>query len=160
MLASTKKGNKPDFHGAAGGEEARELYDHFFAKVQELYEPGKVKNGVFQAMMEGICHTKHARALLTTSVLVNIQNSGPVGLDYTSHDEVVFSKLLLSVICLLISANDAALRSLWRLIPILVMVKMQTRSLEMAKGSISRAKLLPIRRSARSQRAFNYQLNY
>ncbi|CAF9937067.1 D-tyrosyl-tRNA(Tyr) deacylase [Imshaugia aleurites] len=72
LLASTKKGNKPDFHGAAGGEEARELYDHFFAKVQELYEPGKVKNGVFQAMME-----------------VNIQNSGPVGLDYTSHDEVV-----------------------------------------------------------------------
>lgn len=72
LLASTKKGNKPDFHGAAGGEEARELYDHFFAKVQELYEPEKVKNGVFQAMME-----------------VNIQNSGPVGLDYTSHDEVV-----------------------------------------------------------------------
>ncbi|KAM0795277.1 D-Tyr tRNAtyr deacylase-like domain-containing protein [Usnea florida] len=72
LLASTKKGNKPDFHGAAGGEEARELYDHFFAKVQELYEPEKVKNGVFQAMME-----------------VNIQNSGPVGLNYTSHDEVV-----------------------------------------------------------------------
>ncbi|KAL9136044.1 MAG: hypothetical protein Q9175_002753 [Cornicularia normoerica] len=63
LLASTKKGNKPDFHDAAGGEEARELYDHFFAKVQELYEPERVKNGVFQAMMEG--------------------------LDYTSHDEVV-----------------------------------------------------------------------
>lgn len=72
LLASTKKGNKPDFHGAAGGEEARDLYDHFFAKVQELYEPEQVKNGVFQATME-----------------VNIQNSGPVGLDYTSHDEVV-----------------------------------------------------------------------
>lgn len=25
LLASTKKGNKPDFHGAAGGEEAREF---------------------------------------------------------------------------------------------------------------------------------------
>ena len=53
LLASTRKGNKPDFHGAAGGELAKELYDHFFAQVQELYEPEKVKNGVFQAMMEG-----------------------------------------------------------------------------------------------------------
>ena len=53
LLASTKKGNKPDFHGAAGGEQAKELYDHFLAQVQELYEPQKVKNGVFQAMMEG-----------------------------------------------------------------------------------------------------------
>ena len=53
LLASTKKGNKPDFHGAASGELAKELYDHFFAQVQELYEPEKVKNGVFQAMMEG-----------------------------------------------------------------------------------------------------------
>ncbi len=53
LLASTKKGSKPDFHGAAGGEKARELYDHFFGKVQELYGPEKVKNGVFQAMMQG-----------------------------------------------------------------------------------------------------------
>ena len=53
LLASTKKGNKPDFHGAAGGEQAREMYDQFYAKVQELYDPEKVKNGVFQAMMEG-----------------------------------------------------------------------------------------------------------
>lgn len=52
LLASTKKGNKPDFHGAAGGEKARELYDRFFLKVQELYESEKVKNGVFQAMMQ------------------------------------------------------------------------------------------------------------
>lgn len=90
LLASTKKGNKPDFHGAAGGEEARELYDQFFAKVQELYEPAKVKNGVFQAMMEGIAHTTRSGALLTWFMVVDIQNSGPVGLDYTSHDEVVF----------------------------------------------------------------------
>ena len=53
LLASTKKGNRPDFHGAAGGEQAKELYDHFVAEVQRLYEPEKVKNGVFQAMMEG-----------------------------------------------------------------------------------------------------------
>ena len=53
LLASTKKGNRPDFHGAAGGDQAKELYDQFFTKVQELYHPARVKNGVFQAMMEG-----------------------------------------------------------------------------------------------------------
>ncbi|KAL8675905.1 MAG: hypothetical protein Q9186_007512 [Xanthomendoza sp. 1 TL-2023] len=42
LLASTKKGSKPDFHGAAGGEQARELYDHFVKNVQELYEKDKV----------------------------------------------------------------------------------------------------------------------
>ena len=100
MLASTKKGNKPDFHGAAGGEDARELYDLFFTKVQELYESEKVKNGVFQAMMEGITHNTQSSHMLTRPVTVNIQNSGPVGLDYTSHDEVVFSQLLLCVVSL------------------------------------------------------------
>ncbi|KAL9638984.1 MAG: hypothetical protein Q9164_001218 [Protoblastenia rupestris] len=53
LMASTKKGNKPDFHSAAGGNQARELYDSFYAKVQELYDPSRVKSGVFQAMMEG-----------------------------------------------------------------------------------------------------------
>jgi D-tyrosyl-tRNA(Tyr) deacylase len=72
LLASTKKGNKPDFHGAAAGEKAKELYDVFFAKVQELYDPQKVKNGVFQAMME-----------------VGIVNDGPVGVDYRCEDSVV-----------------------------------------------------------------------
>ena len=57
LQASTKKGNKPDFQGAAGGEEARELYDCFYARVQELYDASKVKNGVFQAMMEGISYS-------------------------------------------------------------------------------------------------------
>jgi len=52
LLASTKKGSKPDFHGALGGDQAKELYQHFVSKVQQAYEPGKVKDGVFQAMME------------------------------------------------------------------------------------------------------------
>jgi D-tyrosyl-tRNA(Tyr) deacylase len=52
LLASTKKGSKPDFHGAMGGEEAKRLYQHFFAKVQEGYMADRVKNGVFQAMMQ------------------------------------------------------------------------------------------------------------
>ncbi|KAH6713185.1 deacylase [Leptodontidium sp. 2 PMI_412] len=52
LLASTKKGTKPDFQGALGGEQAKELYQHFFSKVQQGYKAESVKDGVFQAMME------------------------------------------------------------------------------------------------------------
>lgn len=52
LLASTKKGNKPDFHGAMGGDEARSLYQYFYRRVQEGYAVDKVKDGVFQAMMQ------------------------------------------------------------------------------------------------------------
>lgn len=52
LLASTKKGNKPDFHGAMAGDQAKVLYDHFVKKVQEGYKSERVKDGVFQAMME------------------------------------------------------------------------------------------------------------
>ncbi|KFY20018.1 hypothetical protein V491_04051 [Pseudogymnoascus sp. VKM F-3775] len=52
LLANTKKGSKPDFHGAMGGEQAKELYQRFVTKVGEGYNPEKVKDGVFQAMME------------------------------------------------------------------------------------------------------------
>jgi D-aminoacyl-tRNA deacylase len=62
LLANTRKGNKPDFHGAAKPEEAKRLYDYFLSKVQDLYSAEKVKNGVFQAMME-----------------VGLVNDGPVG---------------------------------------------------------------------------------
>ncbi|PGG97329.1 D-tyrosyl-tRNA(Tyr) deacylase [Polytolypa hystricis UAMH7299] len=72
LLAKVKKGNKPDFHGAADPETARELYDYFYSKVRELYVPERVKNGVFQAMME-----------------VGLVNDGPVGVDYRSEDAAV-----------------------------------------------------------------------
>ncbi|KAG0652259.1 41 kDa peptidyl-prolyl cis-trans isomerase [Hyphodiscus hymeniophilus] len=52
LLANTKKGSKPDFHGALGGDQAKELYRHFVSKVQEGYKPDRVKDGLFQAMME------------------------------------------------------------------------------------------------------------
>ncbi|KAI9885972.1 MAG: hypothetical protein M1823_002250 [Watsoniomyces obsoletus] len=52
LLASTKKGHKPDFHGAMGGSQAKELYDYFVSQVRERYSTEKVKDGVFQAMME------------------------------------------------------------------------------------------------------------
>jgi D-tyrosyl-tRNA(Tyr) deacylase len=52
LMASTRKGNKPDFHGAAKPEIAKVLYEHFLATVQSLHSAEKVKDGVFQAMME------------------------------------------------------------------------------------------------------------
>lgn len=69
LLASTKKGNKPDFHKSANGEKARELYTAFFQKVQELYVKDKVKDGIFQAMMD-----------------VALVNDGPVGVNFTCLD--------------------------------------------------------------------------
>ncbi|KAF1917632.1 D-tyrosyl-tRNA deacylase-like protein [Ampelomyces quisqualis] len=52
LFASVKKGNKPDFHQSASGEKAKTLYQTFYSKVGELYEPQKVKDGVFAAMMD------------------------------------------------------------------------------------------------------------
>ena len=54
LYASTKKGNKPDFHGAAGGEMAKELYEYFVERVRMGYRRERVKDGVFQAMMQGL----------------------------------------------------------------------------------------------------------
>lgn len=52
LLAKTKKGTKPDFHGAADPEEAARLYKYFVDKVRSQYEADRVKDGRFQAMME------------------------------------------------------------------------------------------------------------
>lgn len=32
--------------------QARELYDYFYSKVGAFYQPERVRNGVFQAMMD------------------------------------------------------------------------------------------------------------
>lgn len=63
LLAKTKKGTKPDFHGAMNPEEASRLYHMFVQKVKEGYEADRVKDGRFQAMME-----------------VELVNDGPVSL--------------------------------------------------------------------------------
>jgi D-tyrosyl-tRNA(Tyr) deacylase len=56
LLASTKKGSKPDFLGALGGDKAKELYQLFVSKVQQGYQAERVKDGVFQAMMVSLLH--------------------------------------------------------------------------------------------------------
>ncbi|TKA83937.1 hypothetical protein B0A55_00249 [Friedmanniomyces simplex] len=72
LLASTKKGNKPDFHKSAPAVKGKELYDHFLARVRAQYSEDRVKDGVFQAMMD-----------------VGLVNDGPVGVDYRCIDEAV-----------------------------------------------------------------------
>lgn len=67
LLASTKKGNKPSFNGALGGDEAQRLYNYFVQKVRENFAAERVKDGVFRAMME-----------------VALVNDGPVTLELTS----------------------------------------------------------------------------
>jgi len=67
LLAQIKKG-KPDFRGAADANKARQLYDYFYSKVRDLYTPDRVKNGVFQAMME-----------------VGLVNDGPVTLEIDTN---------------------------------------------------------------------------
>lgn len=52
LLAKTKKGTKPDFHGAASPEDASRLYHYFVQKVKDSYVADRVKDGKFQAMME------------------------------------------------------------------------------------------------------------
>lgn len=68
-----KKGNKPDFHDAADAQTARRVYDHFYNKLRDSYIAERVKNGVFQAMMD-----------------VELKNDGPVGVDYRSEDAAVY----------------------------------------------------------------------
>lgn len=52
LHALLKKGNKPDFHQSANGDKARSLYQAFYHRIGSLYDPAKVKDGVFAAMMD------------------------------------------------------------------------------------------------------------
>lgn len=69
LYASTRKGNKPDFHGAAGPDMAKELYSQFLRRLQHLYLPNRIQDGVFQAMMQ-----------------VALVNDGPVTLNLDTED--------------------------------------------------------------------------
>ncbi|KIW87312.1 D-tyrosyl-tRNA(Tyr) deacylase [Cladophialophora bantiana CBS 173.52] len=64
LMANTRKGTKPDFHGAAKPELAKELYDYFVTRVCDQHGSDRVKDGVFQAMMQ-----------------VSLVNDGPVTIE-------------------------------------------------------------------------------
>lgn len=61
------KGNKPDFHHAMQGDSAHQLYNKLLKLLGDKYDPNKIKDGKFGAMME-----------------VHIQNSGPVTVEIES----------------------------------------------------------------------------
>lgn len=56
---------QPDFHGSAPPDIARPLYSQFVETMRQAYEPGRVKDGVFGAMMQ-----------------VGSVNDGPVTFDF------------------------------------------------------------------------------
>ncbi|KAI7899209.1 D-tyrosyl-tRNA deacylase [Cokeromyces recurvatus] len=68
LQAQTIKGNKPDFHRAMKSESAKEMYALFLEKLGKAYDPSKIKDGEFGAMM-----------------LVDISNDGPVTLELDSR---------------------------------------------------------------------------
>lgn len=68
LMANTTKGNKPDFHGAMSSASSREVYSTFLKRLGELYEPAKIKDGQFGAMMS-----------------VSLANEGPVTLQIDSR---------------------------------------------------------------------------
>ncbi|KAL1925058.1 uncharacterized protein VTP21DRAFT_4712 [Calcarisporiella thermophila] len=70
LWGQTTKGNKPDFHLAMKSEQARAMYETFKKKLGEAYDPTKIKDGEFGAMME-----------------VHIVNSGPVTLQISSSND-------------------------------------------------------------------------
>ncbi len=61
LYGDTRKGNRPSFNKAATPEKAEELYKSFAEKLKNILGDGKVKEGIFGAMME-----------------VEIVNDGPV----------------------------------------------------------------------------------
>ena len=52
LYGSVRKGTKPDFSGAAPPDPARATYAALLDRVWEAYEPDRVKDGVFGAMMK------------------------------------------------------------------------------------------------------------
>ena len=61
LFADTRKGNRPGFSEAAPPEIAEPLYEQFAASLESHLAPGRVRTGVFRAMMD-----------------VSLVNAGPV----------------------------------------------------------------------------------
>jgi D-aminoacyl-tRNA deacylase len=68
LFASTKKGNRPSFLGAAKPPQAIPIYENFVASLQQLSPTTTIKTGVFGADMQ-----------------ITLQNDGPVTIWIDSH---------------------------------------------------------------------------
>lgn len=63
LYANLRMGSKPDFHGAKGGDDARQMYHDFLEDLRTKYQADKIFDGKFGAMMD-----------------VQLTNDGPVTL--------------------------------------------------------------------------------
>ena len=68
-LHAYMKGNKPDFHRAMGGDDAKRAFDSFVEATQQAYDPDRVKEGVFGAHMK-----------------VQLENDGPITVTLDSRN--------------------------------------------------------------------------
>ena len=68
LHATLRKGTRPDLSGAAPPSDARGIYASLVDRVRAAYEPARVRDGVFGAMMR-----------------VSLVNDGPVTLMLDSH---------------------------------------------------------------------------
>ena len=71
LLASTKKGNKPSWHKAAGQILARKLYDRFIVFLKKMYSEQNVKTGFFGENMK-----------------INVTNDGPLTIILDSKNKI------------------------------------------------------------------------
>ena len=70
LYGNIKKGTKPDFHRAAKGETAKNLYNEFLGLLKTAIGEDRVKDGEFGAMMD-----------------VLLVNDGPVTIVYDTLDK-------------------------------------------------------------------------
>ncbi|KAG8987909.1 D-tyrosyl-tRNA(Tyr) deacylase [Tulasnella sp. JGI-2019a] len=68
LMAKTTKGSKPDFHNAMASDSSKSMYSTLLDRLGELYDPSKIKDGRFGAMMS-----------------VSIMNEGPVTIPIDSR---------------------------------------------------------------------------
>ncbi|CDZ96301.1 d-tyrosyl-trna deacylase [Phaffia rhodozyma] len=52
LQARTQRGTKPDFHMAMNPADAQKMYDDCLAALGKNYDPSKIKDGAFGAMMQ------------------------------------------------------------------------------------------------------------
>ncbi len=71
LHASTRKGNRPSYIGAARPETAVPLYESFVAQLRALLDPGRVQTGRFGASMQ-----------------IHLVNDGPVTIPIDSRRRV------------------------------------------------------------------------
>ncbi|KAG5673054.1 hypothetical protein PVAND_003131 [Polypedilum vanderplanki] len=71
LYCKLNKGAKPDFHHAMSGEKAKDMYNNLLTQLGNDYDPLKIKDGVFGALMN-----------------VQIFNDGPVTITIESPQKV------------------------------------------------------------------------